>query len=255
MATVSRWGSRAPLPPSAAANATACAQASTQLLACLRHQATSTPRTRFPPSLSTSVDGVAWFPSPKPENTDDHLLRIHLAHSLPSLMELPTTFATLLRTQCAPQNILLPTQSPEPSLLPQLWPGPPPCVFSVAAPFQRVTRLVSSCFRFLSFPRSSCACSFSLGANRFTGMTSPKLERPPDDTATVTRALSYFSRRGDVSTMLLTPPRISLSCQFALYRALAAGLRAAVVAIRHSRGRDREKRVERVGVMEIESRG
>ena len=31
---------------------------------------------------------------------------IHLARSLSNQIELPTTFATLLRTQCAPQNVL-----------------------------------------------------------------------------------------------------------------------------------------------------
>ena len=64
VATVIRWGSRAPLPPSAAANTTACARASTQLLTCLRHQATWMPKTCFPPPLSASVDSVALFAIP-----------------------------------------------------------------------------------------------------------------------------------------------------------------------------------------------
>ena len=112
MATVIRWGSRAPLPPSAAANTTACACASTQLLTCLRHQATWMPKTCFPPPLSTSVDGVALFAILEQENADNHPLRIHLTRSLSSQIELPTISATPLRTQRTPTSTFFPSQSP-----------------------------------------------------------------------------------------------------------------------------------------------
>ena len=80
-------------------------------------------------------------------------------------------------------------------------------------------------------------------------------EHPPDDTATIAKAFRCFSRRGDVSTMLPASSRTSLTCSFALYRALVAGLWSAMAAARHSRGRDGRERVEHVWVMAIGSRG
>jgi len=126
VATVIRWGSRAPLPPSAAANTTACACASTQLLTCLRHQATWMPKTCFPPPLSTSVDGVALFAILEQENADNHPLRIHLTRSLSSQIELPTISATPLRTQRTPTSTFFPSQSPGLPFLLQLRPSLPP---------------------------------------------------------------------------------------------------------------------------------
>ena len=76
----------------------------------------------------------------------------------------------------------------------------------MATVFQSVSRFSGSCFKFYSCSSSSCARSFSLDANRIAGTTSPEPEHPPDHTANGARAFYCFSRRGDVSTVLLNPP-------------------------------------------------
>jgi hypothetical protein len=103
--------------------------------------------------------------------------------------------------------------------------------------FQSVSRLSSGRFKFFSFPRCSCARSFSLDVNRSTGMTSPRLERPPNDTASVASSFGYLLEPRNVSTTLSNLRGSSLARPFALYRALVAGPRSAMAAARHSRGR------------------
>ena len=72
---------------------------------------------------------------------------------------------------------------------------------------------------------------------RIAGTTSLSSERPPDGTVFVASSLGYLPEFCDVSTVLLDPPRASLSHSFALYRALVAGLRVTAMAARLSRGR------------------
>ena len=102
---------------------------------------------------------------------------------------------------------------------------------------------------------NSCSLSFSLDASRITGTTSLSSERPPDGTASVASSFGYLPESRNVSTMLPVSPRTSLACSFALYRALVAGPWSAMVAVRHSRGRDGRERVEHVWVIAIGSRG
>ena len=92
---------------------------------------------------------------------------------------------------------------------------------------------------------NSCSLSFPLGASRITGTTPLSSERPPDGTASVANSFGYLPESRNVSTVLLNPPRTSLSHSFALYRAPAAGLRMTAMAVRHSRGRGGKKGVER----------
>ena len=92
---------------------------------------------------------------------------------------------------------------------------------------------------------NSCALSFSLDASRIAGTTSLSSERPPDGTVSVANSLGYLPEPRNVSTVLLNPPRTSLSHSFALYRTLMAGLRVTAMAVRHSRGRGGKKGVER----------
>ena len=102
---------------------------------------------------------------------------------------------------------------------------------------QSVPRLEGGRFEFFLFPRYSCARYFSLDANRIAGTTSPEPEHPPDYSANDARVFYCFSRRGDVSTVLLNPPGSSRFHPCALYRALAAGRGSAMAAARLSRGR------------------
>ena len=92
---------------------------------------------------------------------------------------------------------------------------------------------------------NSCAFSFSMDTNRITGTTSLSSERPPDGTASVASSFYYLPEPRKVSTVLLDPPRTSLSLLVALYRALASGLRVTAMAVRHSRGRGGKEGVER----------
>ena len=65
---------------------------------------------------------------------------------------------------------------------------------------------------------------FSFGREQVRRNKLAELRVPPDYTATIAKAFLCFTRRGEVSTVLPNPPRTSLSCSFALYRALVAGL-------------------------------
>ena len=98
---------------------------------------------------------------------------------------------------------------------------------------QSVSRLASGRFKFFSFPRCSCARSFSLDVNRPTGTTSPRLERPPDDTVSVASDLGYLLEPRNVSTTFSDLRGSSLARLIALYRALVAGLRATDAAVCH----------------------
>ena len=154
-----------------------------------------------------------------------------------------------------PGTLSMPPSRPDAVFLPQLRPGPPPCAFSVATLFWKVTRLVSGCFRFLSSPRSSCACSSSSDASRFTETTSLRSEHPPGGPATVASALGHLSEPYDMSTTHPTLLGSSLTHYFTLYRALATSLRVADAAVRHAGDRGREGRVERARVIAMESWG
>ena len=88
---------------------------------------------------------------------------------------------------------------------------------------------------------------------RIAGTTSLSSERPPDGTVFVASSLGYLPESRDVSTVLLNPPRASLSHPFALYQTLVAGLRVTAMAVRHSRGRGEKKGVERLRVVAMES--
>ena len=85
--------------------------------------------------------------------------------------------------------------------------------------------LARGCFRFLFSSYNSCALFLSLNMGRIAGTTSLSSERPPDGTASVANSFGYLPESRNVSTVLLNPPRTSLSHSFALYRATAAGLR------------------------------
>ena len=86
-------------------------------------------------------------------------------------------------------------------------------------------------------------------------MTSLSSERPPDGTASVTSSLSYLPEPRNVSTTPYNLLGSSLARSFALYRALAAGLRVTATAVRHPCRQGRKKRVERPRVVAMESRG
>ena len=79
----------------------------------------------------------------------------------------------------------------------------------------------------------------------FTGTTSSRLERPPDDITSVASDHGYFLEPCSVSTILSNLRGSSLARPFALYRALVAGPRSVMAPARHSRGRGRRERVER----------
>jgi hypothetical protein len=80
-----------------------------------------------------------------------------------------------------------------------------------------VSRLTSGRFKFLSFPRCSCARPCSLDVNRSTGTTSPRLERPPDDTVSVASDLGYLLEPRNVSTTFSDLRGSSLARSIALY--------------------------------------
>ena len=68
-----------------------------------------------------------------------------------------------------------------------------------------------------------------------------KPERSRREAATVASNLGYLPEPRNVSTVLLNPPRTSLSHSFALYQTLMASLRVTAMAVRHSRGRGGKK--------------
>ena len=115
----------------------------------------------------------------------------------------------------------------------------------MATVFPSVQRLSSGRFKFFLCSSCSCARSFSLGVNRSTGTTSPRLEHPPDDTASVASDLGYSREPCNMSTTLSNLRGSSLARPFALYRALVAGLRVTAMAARLLRGRGGRERVER----------
>ena len=97
--------------------------------------------------------------------------------------------------------------------------------FVVARPLRKVLGRGERRWSFALLSCNSCSLSFSLDASRITGTTSLSSERPPDGTASVANSFGYLPESRNVSTVLLNPPRTSLSHSFALYRATAAGLR------------------------------
>ena len=117
--------------------------------------------------------------------------------------------------------------------------------FVVARPLRKVLGRGERRWSFALLSCNSCALSFSLDASRIAGTTSLSSERPPDGTTSVASSFGYLPESRNVSTVLLIPPRTSLSILFALYRAPAAGLRVTAMAVRHSRGRGGKKGVER----------
>ena len=72
-----------------------------------------------------------------------------------------------------------------------------------------------------------------LGREQVHRNNSAEPERPPNDTVSVANNLGYLLGPCNVSTVLLSPPRTSLSHLFTLYRALVAGPWLVMAAVRH----------------------
>ena len=71
-----------------------------------------------------------------------------------------------------------------------------------------------------------------LGREQVHRNNSTEPERSPNNTASVAHNLGYLLGPCNVSTVLLSPPRTSLFHWFTLYRALAAGPRSVMAAVR-----------------------
>jgi len=190
------------------------------------------PRARFLLPLSTSTDGAARFPCPRPKSPDGSL---SLKFTTPNPSQAKLSTPQRLPHPC---ELSAPPSSPSNLLNRRSF-----SFFSnsgrdrhrgalpVVTVFQSVSRLSSGRFKFFSFSSCLCACCFSLDVNRSTGTTSPRLERPPDDTASVASNLGYPLEPRSVSTLLSNLRGSSLACPVVLYRAQVAGPRSVMAAV------------------------